>query len=281
MPPAPIDHPALAPGRVAVITGAARGIGLACALRFARAGMRIVLADLDGLDEAAAVVAAEGAEVMAHVTDVTDPTALTGLRDATFARFGDVGLLMNNAAVGGGGDPLSNPDGWARVLAVNLNGVLNGTQAFAKAMLDEGRPALIVNTGSKQGITAPPGDTAYNVSKAGVKVLTEGLAHSLRQVTGAPVSAHLLIPGFTYTAMIARRLPERPPGAWTPEQVAGALVAGLVANDFYILCPDNDTPRAVDERRVLWAAGDIVENRPALSRWHPEWKAAFADFVAG
>ena len=87
-----------------------------------------------------------------------------------------------------------------KVIGVNLMGVAHGVQAFAPAMIASGRPGIVINTGSKQGITQPPGNTAYNVSKAGVKALTEGLAHTLRQATGDLVTAHLLIPGFTYTA---------------------------------------------------------------------------------
>jgi short-subunit dehydrogenase len=147
-------------------------------------------------------------------------------------------------------------------------------------MIASGKPGLIVNTGSKQGITSPPGDTAYNVSKAAVKSLTEGLAHSLRNIPGCQISAHLLIPGFTYTGMIARHLPEKPAAAWTAEQVVEALLAGLVAGDFYILCADNETPRELDEKRILWSAGDIIHNRPALSRWHPDFKEAFEAFVS-
>ncbi len=282
MPGAAIDHPALMPGRVAVITGGAHGIGLACATRLARAGLRIVIADISGLDEAAERVSAAGApDVLAEHLDVSDAGAMCAFKDTVFSRMGDVGLLMNNAAIGGGGNAFSNPEGWSRLLSVNLMGVVNGTQAFAPAMLNQAKPAVIVNTGSKQGITSPPGDTAYNVSKAAIKVLTEGLAHSLREIDGGQVTAHLLIPGFTYTTMIERHMPQRPAAAWLPEQVADAMVAGVLAGNFYILCADNETPRAVDERRILWAAGDIIENRPALSRWHEDYKAAFAAFMGG
>jgi NAD(P)-dependent dehydrogenase (short-subunit alcohol dehydrogenase family) len=254
---------------------------VAAARRFAAAGMRICLADSDeAIAEVADTIAEAGApEVMTRRVDVGEASELIALRDAVFERFGDVGLLMNNAGVGGGGPAHGNPDGWSRVLRTNLHGVLNGVQAFTDAMVASGAPGLIVNTGSKQGITNPPGDTAYNVSKAAVKSLTEGLAHSLRNIPGCRVTAHLLIPGFTYTGMIARHLPEKPAAAWTPEQVADALVTGLVAGDFYILCGDNETPRKLDERRILWSAGDIVENRPALSRWHPEYMAAFQAFI--
>jgi short-subunit dehydrogenase len=146
-------------------------------------------------------------------------------------------------------------------------------------MLTQKTAGAIVNTGSKQGITCPPGDTAYNVSKAGVKVMTEALAHSLRNEPGAHVSAHLLIPGSTFTGMTSRGRPEKPPGAWTPDQVVDMLLDGMSKGDFYILCPDNEVTRDTDNRRILWAARDIVENRPPLSRWHPDYKEAFETFL--
>ncbi len=274
-------HPALQPGRVAVITGAASGIGLATARRLAELGLRLCLADRDetALEQARAELT-ERTEVLAVATDVADTASVDRLADAVSSAFGGVSVLMNNAGIGGGGDALSNPEGWRRVLEVNLMGVLNGVQRFVPAMVDGNLEGLVINTGSKQGITQPPGDTAYNVSKSGVKALTEGLAHTLREKTGGRVSAHLLIPGFTYTGMIARHVPEKPAAAWTPEQVADRLLEGLSRNEFYILCQDNETTREQDVKRILWAAGDIVENRPALSRWHPDYKDAFASFMA-
>jgi NAD(P)-dependent dehydrogenase (short-subunit alcohol dehydrogenase family) len=185
---------------------------------------------------------------------------------------------MNNAGVGGGGDALSNPDGWERVLGVNLMGPIYGVQAFVPTMVDSGAPGLVINTGSKQGITQPPGDTAYNVSKSGVKALTEGLAHTLRQA-GGQISAHLLIPGFTFTGMTRKRIADQPPGAWTAEQVVERMLEGIGRREFYILCQDNETTLEQDRKRILWATGDLVENRPALSRWHPEWAAAFTRFL--
>jgi len=148
-------------------------------------------------------------------------------------------------------------------------------------MIARGHEGVIVNTGSKQGITTPPGNPAYNVAKAGVKSFTEALAHELRNVPGCRIRAHLLIPGFVFTGMTRGRGGDKPAAAWTPDQLADFFFQRLEAGDFYILCPDNDVPRELDERRILWAAGDIVENRPALSRWHPDYEAAFKEFVAG
>ena len=184
------QHAALTEGRAAVITGAASGIGLAAALRFAELGMRVCLADLGGaaLEKAAAAVATVArrgvTDVRAIPTDVSDRAAVERLKDAAYTAFGEVAVLMNNAGTAPGGGPWEHHERWRRVLDVNLWGVINGVQSFTQAMIDQGTPAAIVNTGSKQGITCPPGDTAYNVSKAGVKVLTEGLAHSLRNVEG-------------------------------------------------------------------------------------------------
>ena len=279
------QHPAIQAGRTAVITGAGDGIGLAAARRLAGLGLNVVLADRDeaklgAAGGAVAAAARDGAGFLTVVTDVADFAQVERLRERAFERFGDVGVLMNNAGTAGGGHAFENPDGWRRVVGVNLGGAINGVQAFTGAMIDQGRPAVIVNTGSKQGITTPPGDTAYNVSKAAIKVLTEGLQHTLRGAPACQVSAHLLVPGFTFTGM-TRRGVEKPPAAWTADQVVDFMLEGLAAGDFYILCPDNDVTRAIDNKRIAWAAGDLTQNRPPLSRWHPDFKAAFAAFMAG
>ncbi|MER9755871.1 SDR family NAD(P)-dependent oxidoreductase [Mesorhizobium sp. M0166] len=275
--------PALASGNVAVITGAASGIGFAAAKRLAAMGMKIVLADIGGarLDEARHAVAAIAGDsaVLAVATDVSKADELDRLAERTSGTFGDVSLLMNNAGVGNNpGKPWENRDAWKRLLDINFWGVVHGVEAFAPRMLAAGKPGLIVNTGSKQGITTPPGNLAYNVSKAGLKTYTEGLAHALRNEPGASVAAHLLIPGFTFTGL-TEGATEKPAGAWTGEQVIDFMLASLLRGDFYILCPDNEATRSMDEKRMAWAIGDIIENRPALSRWHPDYKEAFAAFM--
>jgi len=281
-----LPHPALKEGAVAVITGGASGIGLAAAIRFAEAGLNVCLADLgeDRLATAAQKVAAAApggiASVMIMATDVGRVEDLRRLEASVLDRFGGVDVLMNNAGIGPSSSAFGSAEAWQSILAVNLWGVIHGTQVFGPGMVQRGRPGLIINTGSKQGITTPPGNPAYNVSKAGVKAFTEALQHELRNTPGCQISAHLLIPGFVYTGLTAGGRVEKPAGAWTPEQTADFMLQKLEAGDFYILCPDNETPRSLDERRMLWAAGDIVENRPALSRWHPDFGEAFKAFAA-
>ena len=285
-----MSHPALVPNRAAVITGGASGIGLATAIRLAERGLHVCIADRDEDALAAASEALDAAArrgpakasagMLAVPTDVSRLESVEALRDAVLERFGEVAFLMNNAGVGGGGGSWQGLAGWQKVLGVNLWGVIHGLQTFTQGMIDQGTPCAIVNTGSKQGITNPPGDAAYNVSKAGIKSLTESLAHELRNIDGCQVSAHLLVPGFTYTGMIQRFTKEKPASAWTSEQVADHLLAALERGDFYVLCPDNDVSSEIDRGRIAWAAGDLIENRPALSRWHADWAEAFEAFMA-
>jgi NAD(P)-dependent dehydrogenase (short-subunit alcohol dehydrogenase family) len=280
-----MPHAALSAGSVAVITGGASGIGLAAALQFAGLGLRICIADLgeDRLADAAAkiIAVAKGGrdDVMTADVDVSDLAAMSKLAADVRQRFGGCDVLMNNAGIQVSTSALGPRDNWERLIGVNLWGVVNGCQAFAANMIASMKPGLIINTGSKQGITTPPGNPAYNVSKAGVKAYTEALAHELRNTPGCQITAHLLIPGFVFTGLTAGDRKEKPAAAWTPEQTVAFMMQSIEAGDFYILCPDNDVPRALDERRMLWAIGDVVENRPALSRWHPDYADAFAEFV--
>jgi len=188
---------------------------------------------------------------------------------------------MNNAGIQPGTSIFSAEANWDHILTVNLMGVIHGTQTFGPNMLAHGEPGLIINTGSKQGITTPPGNPAYNVSKAGVKVFTEALQHELRNTDGAKISAHLLIPGFVFTGLTKGDRTEKPDAAWTAAQTVDFMMESLERGDFYILCPDNDVPRALDERRMAWAIGDVIENRPPLSRWHKDYAEPFRAFVEG
>ena len=280
-----MPHPALKSESVAVITGGASGIGLAAAARFACLGLKVCIADLgkERLAKAAAQLADQApqgtASIMTSETDVSDVEAIHDLQQAVNERFGGTDILMNNAGIQPSSKMFGPSENWQRVLAVNLWGVIHGTQTFLPHMIARGRPGLVINTGSKQGITTPPGDPAYNVSKAGVKVFTEALAHELRNLPNCKLNAHLLIPGFVFTGLTANGRNEKPEAAWTAEQTADFMMQKLDTGDFYILCPDNDVPRTLDEKRIQWAAGDIVENRPPLSRWHPDYAAAFQAFA--
>jgi NAD(P)-dependent dehydrogenase (short-subunit alcohol dehydrogenase family) len=262
--------------------------------------MKVALADSDisELEAARRQISEEWGQgnVLAVPTDVSQLAEVERLRDVAWQGLGPISVVMNNAGTGLGGGAWERYDEWKRVLDVNLWGVINGIHAFVPRMLEHGLEGLVINTGSKQGITCPPGNTPYNVSKAGVKVLTEAVQHELRNTPGCRLSAHLLVPGWTATAIdrkatrdrallagdpTAKLAPAgpRPEGAWTADQVVDFLLAGISRGDFYILCPDNDVTAALDRKRIQWAAGDLTEGRPPLSRWHPDYAAAFKKFA--
>ena len=272
----------MAEGRTAVITGAAGGIGLEAARRFAEAGMNVVLADVkkEELEVAEKSLAETGANVLAQSCDVSDIASVEDLSAAVADRFGAVHCLMNNAGIGRmGTKPWEDLAAFQKMISVNLMGVVHGCHSFIPAMLAHGEPAAVINTASKQGITRPPGNYAYNLSKAGVLAYTESLAHAFRNEDDCRMTAHLLVPGFVYTPMVSAFIPSKPPFAATAEETVTFMMSSLSNGDFYILCPDNETPRALDEKRVQWTADDIIKNRPALSRWHPDFEAEYKSFI--
>jgi NAD(P)-dependent dehydrogenase (short-subunit alcohol dehydrogenase family) len=270
---------------VAVVTGGAAGIGFAAASRFAGQGLKVCIADrgVDRLSHAASLLSAlapDGASsIMTQETDVSSIDQLQKLKTLVRERFGGTDILLNNAGIQPGSAMFGPAESWRHILDVNLWGVINGSQVFLPDMIERDRPGLVINTGSKQGITTPPGDPAYNISKAGVKVFTEALAHELRNTPNCKIKAHLLIPGFVFTELTAKGRTEKPPGAWTADQTIDFAFERIDAGDFYILCPDNEASRSLDEKRILWAAGDIAENRPPLSRWVPAYAETFAQFL--
>ena len=152
----------------------------------------------------------------------------------------------------------------------NLFGVINGISTFLPSLRTQTQPTAIVITGSKQGITNPPSNPAYNASKAAIKSLAEHLSYDLR---ATPTSVHLLVPGWTFTGLTGGGgTKEKPAGAWQPEQVATFLEKKMGEGAFYVICPDNDVNEEKDKKRMLWSVGDIVNGRPPLSRWRDGFK---------
>jgi NAD(P)-dependent dehydrogenase (short-subunit alcohol dehydrogenase family) len=203
-------------GRVAVITGAASGLGRAFADRAAQLGMKLVLADVEakGLAQATEELQAGGAEVLSMVVDVSKSEHVEELADAAMIRFHGVHLVFNNAGVGSGGLIWENSEAdWEWVLGVNLWGTIHGVRVFTPLMLECARrdpdyEGHIVNTASMAGLLNPPAMGVYNVSKHAVVSLSESLYHDLRLVD-APVQASVLCPYFVPTG-IARSEAHRP-----------------------------------------------------------------------
>jgi len=188
---------------------------------------------------------------------------------------------MNNAGVGSKGTSWEGRENWQKVFDVNLFGVVNVQHAFVPFMIHQENQAMVINTGSKQGITNPPGNAAYNASKAAVKILTENLALELRDRPESNVTAHLFIPGWTWTGMTGDddTGKPKPRGAWTAEETVLYMLDKVREGQFYILVPDNETKREADQLRIMWGAGDVAEGRPALSRWHKDYKPLFEEFM--
>ncbi|MFP6781140.1 MAG: SDR family NAD(P)-dependent oxidoreductase [Gammaproteobacteria bacterium] len=278
------QHPAFSSNNVAVITGAADGIGAAAAEQFARFGMNVVMADIESekLEAATSRVkstaGSSDAAIVYRTVDVSKFDEVCELRDHAMSLYGRVDVLMNNAGTSQKTTSWGELDHWRHLIGVNMWGIIHGIQAFAETMIEQGSPALMINTGSKQGITNPPGNPAYNVSKAGVKAATESLQHALRNTEDCQLSAHLLVPGFTYTGLIKRFVSEKPDGAWQPEEVVDYMLAAIDRGSFYIICPDNEVSSVEDSRRIIWGAGDLAYDRPPLSRWDEDFDEAFRAF---
>ncbi|KAJ2922439.1 hypothetical protein H1R20_g14657, partial [Candolleomyces eurysporus] len=277
-------HPVLHAGRVAVVTGAASGIGRAAAKEFAKLGLKVAIADTNeaGLQSLGKELVEQigEANVLIVPTDVSKLDQVESLKTKVYEDWGEVAVLMNNAGIAEQAKSWEGIDKWHKVFDVNLFGVLNVQQTFVRSMVYQENQALVINTGSKQGITNPPGNPAYNAAKAAVKSLTESLAHELREQTHGNVTAHLFIPGWTFTGLTKTGdSTEKPRGAWSPEETVLYMLDKLREGDFYILVPDNETKREVDQLRIMWGAADIAENRPALSRWHPSYKPLFEEYM--
>ncbi|PNP43965.1 hypothetical protein TGAMA5MH_04250 [Trichoderma gamsii] len=270
-----------APGSTALITGGASGVGLAIAKLCRSKGMKLLLVDrnAEALEKAKAEVGSSSSDVTTSVLDVSKLEGWASLRDQAAKTFGSIELLVLNAGVGARGTWGDN-DYFRTVLETNLFGVINGINTFLPVVQEaaKSRPTSIVITGSKQGITNPPGNAAYNASKSAVKTLAEHLSWDLRDTK---TSVHLLVPGWTFTGMTGGgQTKEKPAGAWAPEQVADFLYKKMEQDKFYVICPDNETTEETDKKRMLWSTGDIIKERPPLTRWRPEWKEEATETIA-
>ncbi|OEJ27530.1 alcohol dehydrogenase [Streptomyces agglomeratus] len=286
-------------GQVAVVTGAASGIGLAMVRRFAAGGLKVVLADVEetALEKAASELRAGGAEVLARVVDVSERESVTGLADAAYDTFGAVHVLCNNAGVGSGAEGRMwehEVNDWKWAFAVNVWGVFHGIQAFVPRMIAGGAPGHVVNTSSGDGGIAPlPTASVYAVTKAAVVTMTESLYAHLR-AENVPVSASVLFPGphmlrtglweshrnrpARYAKERPRRTPYRSLGQWeaamreagheiefTPvEDVAQTVVDGITADRFWMLPASEHSDRQIRAR-----------SRSMLDRSNPSYLEKF------
>jgi len=292
-------------GRTAIISGGATGLGRAAAIKCGSLGMRVCIADIDekNLVATARLLTDEiGSDNVYHsVVDVADMAAVHKFAQEVSARYdNDVGFLFANAGTGiGSASVLSELDGWRKNFDVNFFGILHFLQAFVPLMLQSEKPGIIVNTGSKQGLTNVPGNPAYNAAKGSIRLITEQLQHELRSKPDCKISAHLFIPGFVNTNLAynyfrelkgddfdpEKDVPwseEKPAsGAWNSSQAIDFLFDALQEKPsrFYILCPDNDVTTQMDYKRLRWYLDDILVRDLPLSRWHPDYKDAFAVYM--
>jgi len=245
--------------KVALVTGAASGIGWALARRLVQEGMRVVLADVEeeALDAATASITEAGGEALGVRTDVSDAAQVERLADRAIEAFGAINLLCNNAGVHRAGTAWQqSADDWEWVLGVNLHGVVNGLRTCIPRMLAQGDACHIVNTASVGGLAPTRGGGAYGASKFAVVAVTEGVADALADT---PIGVSLLCPGGVATGIfrsernrpghlgdvgvvdpdIARTFrelasPDRRDQA-TPEEIAGYVVDAVRADRFYVL----------------------------------------------
>ncbi|OJJ44480.1 hypothetical protein ASPZODRAFT_795678 [Penicilliopsis zonata CBS 506.65] len=271
------------PGATAVITGAASGIGFAAAQLCHRHGMDLVLLDINGenLKKAAGILpSTPEIAVSTFVLDVSRREEWEEVKTKVLAKHPrGIDLLMLNA--GRSCKPAEGKTAWqdARyfetTFATNTFGYTNGPAAFLDCVIDgdddQEKKRAVILTGSKQGITNPPGNPAYNASKSAVKSIAEQLSFDLHG-RHPHVSVHLLVPGWVYTGMMTEHFPTKPAGCWTPEETVEFLVRKMQKGSFYIICPDNEVTEEMDAKRIAWACNDIVQDRPALSRWRADWK---------
>jgi len=274
-------------GKIAVVTGAASGIGLAFSKRFAAEGMKLVMVDIeDAALERALAELPSGTEVLPSVTDVSSAEQMDELAARSFERFGTVHVVCNNAGVGGGGGPtwaLSTRD-WQWVLGVNLWGVIHGIRVFVPKLIEQNE-GYIVNTASLAGLTSPPGMGPYNVSKHSVVTLSETLFSELH-MTKSAVGVSVLCPAFVNTRIhesdrnrpselknAARNMTDAQKkevdertalvasllaAGQSPEQIAEKTVAAIREKRFYILTHPEMTPLIEQRHKNITEGKDPI-----------------------
>ncbi|KAL4808299.1 hypothetical protein BDV18DRAFT_134642 [Aspergillus unguis] len=283
--------------KTALITGAASGIGFAFAKLCRSRGMHLALLDIDAvnLSKAKEVLASASTDkslkTEAYTIDVGDKSQWDRVAEQVQSTFSTLDLVFLNAArntkLKDSSPWVGNTDYWRQIFDTNVFGPVNGISALLPLLKKESSPKSIIITGSKQGITNPPGSVpAYNSTKGAIKILTEHLAHDLRSDAATKhISAHLLVPGWTWTGLMGNIGPtdesqvQKMSGSWAPSQVAQELEKGLQRGSFYIICPDDDVDKPLDNARMKWAYEDILEDRPALSRWEEGWKGKAAEAI--
>jgi len=261
-------------GKVAVVTGAASGIGLALCDAFAAEKMKVVLADVEpkALEAAAAKVASGGAEVLAVRTDVSDRAAVQSLADQTLARFGAENVLCNNAGVAPMGPILqTSAEDWRWLVEVNLMGVVHGISVFGPLLVAAGE-GHIVNTASAAALLGPPGLGPYAATKHALLGLTETLYYEL---DGTGVGASVLCPLLVKTQIFRSERNRPADGGPTsygetqkngelmigaigiePSEVAEAVVQGILADRLYLLVPHDQLSPLAEARFARIVAGE-------------------------
>lgn len=267
----------------AVISGGASGIGLELAKRLLSLKMNVAIVDLNISEHAKSIlneVNISKRKILFHQADVQDINALENFHSLVKQEFGNVHYLMGNAGIiSMGTKPWEGRQELQNIMNINFMGVVNLCNVFIPSMLKHGEDGIVVNTASKQGITRPPGNYAYNLSKAGIVAYTEAISHAFLIEENCKLKSSLLIPAFVYTPMISAFISEKPDFAATAEETIDYFFKALKRDEFYILCPDNETNRKIDEKRIQWSVDDIIKSRPAMSRWHPDFKDEFENYM--
>ena len=262
----------LAKGNVAVVTGAASGIGLALAERFATSGMHVVLADVDdaGLAAAAKQVARSGVETLSVRTDVSNVDSVQALADATFERFGAAHVICNNAGVASSADEWFGPlSSWEWVMGVNLWGVVHGVRAFLPRLIAQGG-GHFVNTASIAGLY-PGFGPSYDATKHAVVAITEDLYRAMT-TAGLPIGVSVLCPGWVRTKIMdadrnwPAQLGEKPPAAFGSEVIRKHVVRAIDEGATPAAVADLVADAVVEDRFWVFPHPDFVEL--VVRRWH-------------